>query len=120
VTYLALGSVPTSRLGVDVTAAALTPLGANTGVSYKNDGQSVLVVNNASGSNVTLTPHVVGNIDGNTPPNPTIVIPTGKTWLVGAFSKSDYTATDGTGNIYVDFSASTSVSAGVVHTPFVP
>lgn len=114
---LALNPVASSRAGVDVTAAALTPIGANTGVQWVNNGQHLLVVNNGGGASITLTEQVSPLVakEGAIPASaqmPIATIPAGKTYLVGGFHPVNYKQADG--NTYVDISPITSVSVGLV------
>lgn len=114
---LALNPVASSRSGVDVTAAALVPMGANTGVQWVNNGQHLLVVNNGGGASITLTENVSPLVakEGAVPAAaqmPIAVVPAGKTYLVGTFHPLNYKQADG--NSYVDFSSSASVSVGLV------
>lgn len=114
---LALNSVAASKGGVDVTPAALTAMGANTGVQFVNNGQVLLVVNNGGGASITLTENVSPLVakEGAVPAAaqmPLAVVPAGKTYLVGTFHPLNYKQADG--NAYIDFSASASVSVGLV------
>lgn len=115
-TRLALGAAGCSRLGVDVTAGtpALTPLGANTGVSFVNSGGMALVVNNGSGGSITVTENIGLKVEGQTVAAPTVGIPAGKTWLVGPFNPRNFKSDDGTGLTYIDIAPQTSVFVGLI------
>jgi hypothetical protein len=117
VARLALNPAAASRLGVDVTTAALTALGANTGVQFVNNGTMLLVINNASGSPITVTEQVSPLVakEGAVPAAaqmPVATVPAGKTYLLGPFHPINYKQADG--NTYIDVSLPTSISAGLV------
>jgi hypothetical protein len=117
VARLALNPVAASRSGVDVTAAALVALGANTGVQFANNGSMLLVVNNGSGVSVTATENVSPLVarEGAQPAAaqmPTAVIPAGKYYLVGPFHPVNYKQADG--NAYIDIAPQASVTVGLV------
>jgi len=123
VARLQLNSVAASKGGVDVTTAALTAVGANTGVSFVNNGQVLLVVNNGSASPITVTENVSPLVarEGAIPAAaqmPAAIVPAGKTYLLGPFHPLNYKQSDG--NTYIDFSASTSVSVGLVQVSPIP
>ena len=120
---LQLNSVAASKGGVEVTTAALTAVGANTGVSFVNNGQVLLVVNNGSASPITVTENVSPLVarEGAIPAAaqmPAAIVPAGKTYLLGPFHPLNYKQSDG--NTYIDFSASTSVSVGLVQVSPIP
>lgn len=118
---LALGAVACSRLGVDVTAAALTPLGANTGVAFLNSGGMAVVVNNGGASPITVTENIGAKIEGQGVTAPTISIPAGKTWIVGPFHPRNFLAGDGSGQTQIDITPQTSVGVGLISlTPIQP
>jgi hypothetical protein len=117
VARLALNAVAASRSGVDVSAAALTPIGANTGVQFVNNGQILLALNNGSGVSVTVTENVSPLVakEGAIPAAaqmPIATIPAGKTYLIGTFHPLNYKQADG--NTYLDINPIASVSVGLV------
>ena len=116
-TILALSIVPVSPAGVDISTAALISLGANTGVSFKNDGQCGLIVNNASGSSINVTEVIGRQVEGIAPTGPPRAVPAGKTYIFGSLSVLDFLSTDGTGMTYVNVSLPTSVSVGLIEIP---
>lgn len=118
---LALGAVACSRLGVDVSSAALTPLGANTGVQFLNSGGMAVVVNNAGGVSVTITENIGAKIEGQGVTAPTISIPAGKTWVIGPFHPRNFLAGDGSGLTQIDIAPQASVGVGLISlTPIQP
>lgn len=118
---LSLSAVSCSRLGVDVTTAALVAIGANTGVQFTNSGAQALVINNASAGAVTVTENIGVRVEGQGVTAPTITIPAGKTWLVGPFHPRNFLAGDGSGTTQIDIAPQTSVSVGLISlTPITP
>jgi hypothetical protein len=115
---LAMTAISGNRQGTDISTAAMTALGANTGVSFQNSGAMELIVNNGAGAPITVTLTSVGNgPDGNAATPPTVSVPAGKTYAIGPMSRSAYLSPDGSGNTYIDFSSSTSVSVLLLQTP---
>lgn len=104
---------PTSAgAGLTYTAAAAA------GNKFSNDGRTGLNVRNASGSSITVTITTPGTIDGLAIADKTFTVPatTGDRWWKG--DPAVYNQPDGAtdaGEVYVDYSAVTSVTIAVMH-----
>jgi hypothetical protein len=106
-----LALTPTSLTGgasiLNVTSAAVSP-GANTGVTFANDGQSFLIfINGSTASNATLK--IASTVEGQgvTSIGPT-AIPTTATSTLGPFN-ADFSAGFG-GTVEVDLSSTTGLT----------
>jgi hypothetical protein len=84
-----------------------TAWSAATGVGYVNNGQMYLWCWNSSGSAVTATVNFGRKVEGQTVTPLTASIPAGAATALGPYSPSDFTALDGSGLTYVDFSVVT-------------
>jgi hypothetical protein len=120
---LSLNPAAASKAGVDVTTAALTPLGANTGVAFANNGFMLLVVNNGGGSTVTLTYNVSPLVEPESAipaaaQMPLATIPAGKTYVLGTYNAKNYKQADGT--MTVGINPITSVSVGLINVTPAP
>jgi hypothetical protein len=104
--------LPTSGAGLDISTAALTPLGANTGVQFLNNGRQHLIVNNGSGVGVNVTPKIQRPTEGVTPSFTPYSLPAGKTQVFGPYSQADFN--DGNGMVEVDIAPQASVAVMVV------
>lgn len=120
-TTLALTSVPVSRAGVTITSGSLTSLGSNTTVSWRNEPYTGLIIYNGSGSSITATPQISKTVEGQAVSltGLAVTVAASAYVIMGGFSLADFTSTDGTGNIYVVFSSSTTVSVGLIDIPYV-
>jgi hypothetical protein len=117
VARLALNPAAASRAGVDVTAAALTVTTGFTGVQFVNNGSMLLVVNNTSGSTLTLTYNISPLVEPEAALHaaaqmPQATIPTGKTYVFGPWSPKNYKQADG--NIYIDFAGAATIAVGLI------
>jgi hypothetical protein len=93
----------------------MTPLGANTGVQFVNNGKIGILFNNGSGSPITVNEQLGRTVQGSQPPALPVSIPAGKTYLVSSFAVGDFLQPDG--NTYLDVSSPTSVSAMAIQIP---
>lgn len=93
-------------------ASALAAVDQPNGNQFANDGMSFLYVKNGSGSPITVTVGTPGNVDGLAIADLTVSVPatTGER-MIGPFPPGIYNQSDG--NVYVDYSSGTSVTAGV-------
>lgn len=115
---LALASVSCSRTGVDITPGTLAVTTGFTGVSFNADGQSVLLINNGSGSPLALTENIVKQVESVTPAGNAVSVPAGKMYAVGPLSKGDYG--DSTGKCSIDFAGAATITVGLIVVPYVP
>jgi hypothetical protein len=104
--------IVTSRSGSDFTSASQA---ANpTADLWAGTGKEWLVVNNGSGSSITVTlaySATGGVIDGQTLPNRTVTVAAGHTEIIGPFPTGLYN--DASGNVSVSYSAVTTVKVAV-------
>lgn len=115
---LSLNPAGASKAGVDVTAAALSVTTTFTGVQFPNNGNMLLVVNNASGSTLALTYNISPLVEPEAALHaaaqmPVASIPTGKTYVLGPFSLKNYKQADG--NMYVDFTGAATIQVGLIN-----
>lgn len=93
-----------------VAAAAGGDEFANTG-----GGRRLLVIENGSGSPMTLTVTTQATVDGEAADDKTIAVPAGERHLIGPFPASIYN--DGDGNVQLAYSDETSVTVAVITVP---
>lgn len=84
-----------------------TAWASNTGVGYVSNGENYLWCWNSSGSAVTATVNFGRKVEGQAVNPLTPSIPAGQATALGPYSPSDFTALDGSGLTYVDFSSVT-------------
>lgn len=121
---LAVTPVGVSRSGINITSggAGLTSIGANTGISFSNVGNLVLVIYNGSASTITVLANIQKQIEGLgvTGGGTSFTIATLQYYIMGALSQSDYMATDGSGLTYIDFTtAASTIAVGLFSVPTV-
>lgn len=92
-------------------ATYVTPDAA--GCSFRNSGKQVLHVKNGSGSSITVTLKIGKTVQGQAVTAPTATVAAGAEKFFGPFP-DDYDQLDGTENVYVDFSAVTSVTVAAL------
>lgn len=102
-TIKVMNPVSLSRLGVDITQAALSAMAAtDTAVQFRNTGQQSLVFLNTSGASVNVTPNLLRTVESQAPTAlPALVVPTGKTWLIGPFNMADFNDVNGNMSILI-------------------
>lgn len=114
---LVLDPVAVGPNGVDITTAALTALTTGqTTIQFPNDGRVGLIIENGSGSSLTLSEVIEREVEGEAPAAITKTIPNGKTYIFGSLSMQDFD--DGNGNCNFTVSSVTSVSVGLIEIPF--
>lgn len=91
-------------------SALATPDLAN-GNQFANDGMCFLYVKNAGGSPINVTVDTPGSVDGLAISNLVVAVPNAGERMIGPFPPGIYNQSDG--NVYVDWSSVTSVTAGV-------
>lgn len=93
-------------------ASALAAVDQPNGNQFANDGMCFLYVKNGSGSSINVTISTPGNVDGLAVADLVVAVPatTGER-MIGPFPPGIYNQSDG--NVYVDYSSGTSVTAGV-------
>lgn len=87
--------------------------GSNTGVGYANTGHEYLWCYNGGGSAVTATLVFGKTVEGQAVASITVNLPAGRETPIGPLSPSDFTAHDGSGLTYVDFSSVASLYVGL-------
>jgi hypothetical protein len=87
------------------------------GVSFRNNGQMVLMVVNGSGGSINVTPKITKTVEGVTPTSPARAVAAGATKFFGPFAEDAYRQTDGTQNMYIDLSAVTTVTVALLLMP---
>ena len=100
----------------DPTANAVDAANGN---SFDNSSTKViLIVNNGSGGNLTLTVDFPQTLDGLTVADRTYTIPTGEEWVIGPFPSS-YNQTNNSleNRVLLDWSTGTSVTCKVIQVP---
>ena len=103
-----------SLTAVNLTGAAALTLGSsgtalasNTGVSFINNGLMFLVVYVGSSGAGNLTMNFGRTVEGSVPAPKVQALANSTNYILGPWSPSDFTAQDGTGLTYFDFSVST-------------
>lgn len=107
-------------LRVDASSSIFTVLGANTGVSFVNSGNVVLLVSNASGANLTVTENIGRLVEGQQPPPIVPALQATATVVgYGPWKASNFNASDGSGLQYIDFTGTlATVGVALVEIPF--
>lgn len=98
-----------------VTRSGLAPsyAAASAGGDYfQNSGSEVLHVKNGSGSSVTVTIITQATVDGMAVTDRTVAVPAGADRMIGPFPAGTYN--DGDGRVQITYSATTSVTVGVI------
>jgi hypothetical protein len=101
-----------SRAGLDLTGSTLstTPT-ATHGNKFRNNGKTVLFVNNGSASPITITIDTPGTVAGLAINDLTVSVPAGKEYAIGPFV-ADFNQADG--YVWATFSAVTDVKIDAV------
>lgn len=81
------------------------------GDEFVNTGKEFIVIDNASGGNLTATFDIQKTIDGQAVTDRAVVIPTGERWYVGPFQTGVYNDNDS--HVNVAYSTVTSVTVFV-------
>lgn len=108
------------------TAQAFTTAGllaSYTAVTANNDaivnnGRRVLHVKNGSGGSINVTEIINQTVDGQSPASKVVAIAAGAEKFFGPWPAS-YNSTDGLNQVYVDYSATASVTRAVLELPVV-
>lgn len=103
----------------DISAAAFTSIGANTGVLFQNTGREILLVQTGSGGSTTVTSDIGVTVQGQTVPGvaPGSAQPASKTYVYGPYP-AQYDEQNGTQDIEVDFGTQANVSGVLLlHIP---
>lgn len=106
----ALTPVTTSRAGVSDAGGAAASAGGDT---FTNDGMTMLLVKNGSGSAITVTELIGQTIDGQAVTAKTVSVPAGQTMLLGPFPAAIYTD-PATGNMAFTYSGVTSLTVKAI------
>ncbi len=119
-TIKVVNPVSLSRLGVDVTQAALSAMAAtDTAVKFANTGIQALVFLNTSGGSINVTPQLQRTVESQAPTAlAALVVPTGKTWLIGPFNPADFN--DAAGNCSVLIPGAVTLFVAVVQLIAIP
>lgn len=86
----------------------LVSLGANTGVSFVNTGNVFLIVS-LGATATTITENIGLTVQGQSVTAPTSAPPTNKISILGPWP-SQFNQTDGSNNLFLDFSSQTAVT----------
>lgn len=84
-----------------------TPLTGNTGVQFANNGLLFLVVYTGASGAGNITQNFGRTVEGAIPAPKVQAIVNSTNYILGNWSPSDFTAQDGTGMTYLDFSVVT-------------
>ena len=103
---LTVQEISRSGLNMSFTAAVAD------GHKFENTGREFIRVKNASGSSVNVTIQTPGTVDGLAVADRVVAVPAAGERDIGSFTPSDYNQDDG--DVYVDYSATSSVSAAAV------
>jgi hypothetical protein len=101
-----------SRAGLVTSGGAAAGAGGDT---FTNDGQTVLLVVNGSGSSINITLAIAQLVDGQTPASRVVAVAAGASTLIGPFPRAVYNAADGT--MPIAYSAVTTVTVKVFSVP---
>ena len=82
---------------------------ASGGDTFVNDGESVLLINNGSGSSITITVASVQLVDGLSVPDLNIVVPANSVYTCGKFAVATYG-----NNVSLTYSSVTSLELALV------
>jgi len=99
----------------DGLAANYTAVSANND-QVANNGRRLVHVKNGGGSSLTVTLNIGGAINGHSPTGVAITITAGADKFIGPFP-ANYNQSDG--NVYLDYSATASVTRAVLELPAV-
>lgn len=94
-------------------ALTLSATDAINGMQFQNNGNQVLIVNNASAAAITVTVDFAADTFGRDGVR-TISVAAGAEVVIGPFIPTLYNQGAAKSYVHVDFSADTSVTAGVV------
>jgi hypothetical protein len=100
---------PVVRTGLAVSYAAADGTDQN---AVPNDGRTILHVKNGGGSSINVTIDTPGSVDGLAVGNLVVAVPAGAERFIGPFPTNIYSQADG--NLYVDWSAVTSVTVAAL------
>jgi hypothetical protein len=106
VAYLTLTgpiSLPGTK-GIVLPTAGVHTVGANSGVSFVNNGRMFLALYVPGGYSGNLVQNIGRRVEGQTPAPVTVALTASTNYLFGPWSPSDFTSLDGTGNVYFDLS----------------
>jgi hypothetical protein len=107
VARLALTPVICTGTSALTLASSGTPLTGNTGVSFVNNGLMFLVIYTGASGAGNVTQNFGRTVEGSAPAAKVQAIANSTNYILGPWSPSDFTAQDGTGNTYIDFSVVT-------------
>lgn len=96
-----------ARTGVDMAGAAVSASD-----KFPNTGKEVIVVTNGGGGSINVTLVTQKTVDGNAVADPVVAVAAGVTKAIGPFQRDLYNDVDG--NVNVNYSGTTSVTAKVV------
>lgn len=82
------------------------------GDQFANTGQELVVIDNGGGGPVTVTFVTPAIVDDIPVPDKTLVVPAGKTYIIGPFPNQWYT--DSIGLLHITYSGVTSVTVRVL------
>jgi hypothetical protein len=105
---------PTNLLGTAglvLPATGAQTLATFTGVSFTNNGLMFLAVYIGSSGAGNLTFNIGRTVEGQAPAPIVVALSNSTNYLFGPWSPTDFTAQDGSGLTYFDFSVSTGNSA---------
>jgi hypothetical protein len=101
-----------ARTGIVHTFAAVDAANGN---KFTNDGRCCLYVKNGGVGSIDVTIDTPGTVDGNAVANLVVAVGAGVNKLIGPFPPGIYNQSDG--NVNVDYSGGTSVTAAVIRVP---
>lgn len=87
------------------------------GMQFRNNGRMILMVVNASGSSITVTPKIAKTIEGVTPTSPDRTVEDGATTFLGPFDEEIYRQLASTAVMYVDISSVSDVEVALLQMP---
>lgn len=93
-----------TRTGVAPTANAVAASD-----TFANDGRTILIVENGSGGELTVTLVTQGTVDGAAIADKTVTVANGATKAIGPFPPTVYNDSDG--DVTVQYNATSSVTA---------
>lgn len=109
---VALTPQATSLAGLTATMTAAPATGANNGISFTNDGDTILRVTNGGAGATVLTLDATGSLGGVGLIDQTPSVPAGATMDFGPFPREAFGSPVG-----VDFSVITSVTVAAIRVP---
>lgn len=97
----------TQGMIMSATTGAQTLTGSTTGVQFTNNGEMFLAVYVGASGACNFTENFGRKIEGAVAAPPVVALANSTNYLFGPWSPSDFTAQDGTGFTYLDFSVMT-------------